>query len=147
MSLLGGSASVCDHGGAMTSRFMAAMLTVRDAPAAAEFYARALGAVETERHRAPNGQYVIGMRLDGLSFFVVDENTAAFNVSPTTLGGTTVRIRLDVADPDAVAARAVAAGGREIFPVADQPYGMRQGRVEDPYGHHWLIGKPLGEEP
>ena len=30
-----------------------------------------------------------------------------------------------------------------LFPIADQPYGMRQGRVADPYGHHWLIGKPL----
>jgi len=50
---------------------------------------------------------------------------------------------LEVDDPDAVAARAVAAGGTEMFPVADQPYGMRQGRVADPFGHHWLIGKPL----
>jgi PhnB protein len=54
-----------------------------------------------------------------------------------------VRISLHVDDPDAVAARAVAAGGREMFPVADQPYGMRQGRVVDPFGHHWLVGRPL----
>jgi hypothetical protein len=35
--------------------------------------------------------------------------------------------------------RAVAAGGSEMFPVADQPYGMRQGRVVDPFGHIWYI--------
>jgi len=52
-------------------------------------------------------------------------------------------LSLEVDDPDAVAARAIAAGGREMFPVADQPYGMRQGRVVDPFGHHWLIGRPL----
>ena len=34
-------------------------------------------------------------------------------------------------------------GAVEIFPIADQPYGLRQGRFEDPYGHHWLIGRPL----
>ena len=63
--------------------------------------------------------------------------------SPETAGATTVRISLEVDDPDAVAARAVAAGGRQMFRVADQPYGMRQGRVVDPFGHHWLIGRPL----
>ncbi len=27
--------------------------------------------------------------------------------------------------------------------VGDQPYGWRVGRVVDPFGHHWEIGKPL----
>jgi Uncharacterized protein conserved in bacteria len=83
------------------------------------------------------------MSLDGLSFFVVDENPDAFNQSPEALGGTTVRINLIVDDPDSCAARAIAAGAVELFPVSDQPYGLRQGRVADPYGHHWLIGAPL----
>ena len=81
--------------------------------------------------------------IDGLHFFAVDENPDAFNLSPTSLDGTTVRINLIVEDPDATAAQAIAAGAREIFPVADQPYGLRQGRVADPDGHHWLIGRPL----
>ena len=50
---------------------------------------------------------------------------------------------LIVDDPGATAAQAVEAGATEIFPVADQPYGLRQGRVADPSGHHWLIGAPL----
>lgn len=83
------------------------------------------------------------MEIDGQSFFVVDENPPALNLSPQALGGTTVRISLVVDDPDAATARALAAGASEVFPLADQPYGMRQGRVQDPYGHHWLIGKPL----
>ena len=118
-------------------------LTVRDAGGAAEFYSKALGAIEKARHVAPNGIVVVTMEIDGAEFLVVDENPPAFNVSPQTLGGTTVRISLVVDDPDHLAARAIAAGAREIFPVSDQPYGMRQGRVQDPYGHHWLIGKPL----
>ena len=54
-----------------------------------------------------------------------------------------MRISLIVDDPDALAARAIGAGATEVFPMQDQSYGLRQGRVEDPYGHHWLIGKPL----
>lgn len=39
-------------------------------------------------------------------------------------------------------ARAIAAGAREIVPVAEA-YGWRLGRVVDPFGHHWEIGHPL----
>jgi PhnB protein len=85
------------------------------------------------------------MAIDGLRFFVVDENPEGFNLSPKSLGGTTVRINLIVDDPDATGAQAVRAGASEVFPVADQPYGFRQGRVADPDGHHWLIGKPLDD--
>ncbi len=119
------------------------MLTVRNAAQAIEFYEKAFGAAEVSRHTTPTGQIVAEMSIDGLPFFVVDENPNAFNVSPKTLGGTTVRVSLIVDDPDQVAQRALAAGATVVFPIADQPYGLRQGRVEDPYGHHWLIGKPL----
>jgi PhnB protein len=54
-----------------------------------------------------------------------------------------VRINLLVPDPDAVAKRAIAAGATEIAKVADQSFGLRQGRLVDPFGHHWLIGRPL----
>ena len=118
-------------------------LTVKDARAVVEFYKKAFGATELSRQSTPTGQFIIQMSIDGERFYAVDENASAFNVSPTTLGGTSVRMSLIVEDPDAVADRAVAAGGRIVFPVADQPYGMRQGRVADPAGHHWLIGKPL----
>jgi PhnB protein len=119
------------------------MLTVRNAAAAVEFYGSAFGATEEERFTAPTGQIVVRMSIDGLSFFVVDENPQALNQSPESLGGTSVRINLMVDDPDASAAQAIAAGAVELFPVGDQPYGLRQGRVADPYGHHWLIGAPL----
>jgi PhnB protein len=119
------------------------MLTVKDASEAIEFYKKAFGAAELSRLKAPTGQIVAEMSIEGQSFFVVDENPKAYNVSPKSLGGTTVRISLVVDDPDAVTQRALAAGASEVFPLGDQPYGMRQGRVEDPYGHHWLIGRPL----
>ncbi len=85
------------------------------------------------------------LEIDGLAFFVVEENPDAFNLSPRSLNGTSVRINLIVADPDATASKAIGAGATEVFPVADQPYGLRQGRVADPDGHHWLIGAPLAD--
>lgn len=127
----------------MTASSLTPMLTVKNAPAATNFYREAFNAVEQARFTAPSGHVVAQLAVDGLQFFVVDENPEAFNVSPRSLDGTTVRLNLIVDDPDATAAQAIAAGASEIFPVADQPYGFRQGRVADPDGHHWLIGKPL----
>jgi PhnB protein len=127
----------------MAASSLTPMLTVKDAVAAVDFYRDAFNAVEQARFTAPAGQVVAEMAIDGLRFFVVDENPEAFNLSPKSLNGTTVRINLIVDDPDATAASAIAAGASEIFPVNDQPYGFRQGRVADPDGHHWLIGKPL----
>jgi len=118
------------------------VLTCRDAEGAVDFYKRALGATELSRVENPSG-IVAEMAIDGAEFMVVDEVPEAFNLSPQTLGGTTVRINLLVADPDAVAEQAVAEGATEVFPIADQPYGLRQGRFADPFGHHWLIGRPL----
>jgi PhnB protein len=129
----------------MAASSLTPMLTVKDAVAAVDFYRDAFNAVEQARFTAPAGQVVAEMAIDGLRFFVVDENPEAFNLSPKSLNGTTVRINLIVDDPDATAASAIAAGASEIFPVADPPYGFRQGRVADPDGHHWLIGKPLAE--
>ncbi len=129
----------------MAASSLTPMLTVKSAVSAVEFYADAFDAVELARFTAPTGHVVAEMAIDGLRFFVVDENPQAFNLSPTSLDGTTVRINLIVDDPDAAAAKAVRAGASEIFPVADQPYGLRQGRVADPEGHHWLIGKHLAE--
>jgi len=120
------------------------MLTVRDAAEAIAFYRRAFGASEVGPFvTTPSGQIVAELAIDGQHFFVVDENVPAFNLSPQTLKGTSVRLNLVVDDPDALAEQAVAAGATVVFPIADQPYGMRQGRIADPYGHHWLLGKPL----
>jgi PhnB protein len=119
-------------------------LAVRDVTRAVDYYADACGAVEEgERLSAPDGRQVAILLIGGRHVGVATEAPELGTPSPETAGATTVRISLEVDDPDAVAARAVAAGGSEMLPVADQPYGMRQGRVVDPFGHHWLIGRPL----
>ena len=119
-------------------------LAVRDVARAVEWYAEAFGAVEIgERLEAPNGGVVAEIAIDGCRVGIATEAPKLGTPSPESAGSTTVRLSLSVADPDAVAARAVAAGGSLMFPVADQPYGLRQGRVVDPFGHHWLIGRRL----
>ena len=114
-------------------------LAVRDTDAAIAFYAEAFGATVRERLEAPGGVVVAVLEIDGMPFGVATEAPDLGTPSPETTGATTVRVSLHVDDPDAAAKRAIAAGATEMFPVADQPYGLRQGRVVDPFGHHWLI--------
>jgi PhnB protein len=119
-------------------------LAVKDVDAAVEFYTRAFGAAEgMERVFAPDGPQVALLLIEGQRVGVATEAPELGTPSPETIGATTVRISLHVGDADAAQARAVAAGAREMFAVADQPYGLRQGRVVDPFGHHWLISHPL----
>jgi PhnB protein len=119
------------------------MLSLRGAARASEWYQQAFGARETSRHTSPDGKIVAMLEIGDAIFGVVDETPEVGNLSPESLGGTTVRVMLHVADPDGVAQRAVELGAELLFPVEDQPYGMRQGRIRDPFGHHWLIGRPL----
>jgi PhnB protein len=118
------------------------MLSVRNGARAVEFYKAAFGAVEVFRIEAPDGSVVSRLSVDGAEFWLSDESPEHGNFSPETLGGGTARMILTVADPDAVVAKALAAGAREIVAVKED-YGWRLGRVADPFGHHWEIGHPL----
>jgi PhnB protein len=82
------------------------------------------------------------LSVGGGEFWVSDESPAHANFSPDTLGGGTVRMILTVSDPDALYARAVGAGARPVVPMENN-YGWRVGRIADPFGHHWEIGRPL----
>jgi uncharacterized glyoxalase superfamily protein PhnB len=79
---------------------------------------------------------------DGAEFWLSDESPEHGNFSPESLGGGSVRLVLTVPDPDAMFAKAIAAGALEVVAVNDD-YGWRLGRVVDPFGHHWEIGRPL----
>lgn len=120
------------------------MLSVRNGAGAVEFYKSAFGAIEIYRVEAPDGAVVSRLSVEGAEFWVTDESPEHASFSPETLGGGTVRMILIVPDPDAMFARAIAAGATEIFPVGED-YGWRLGRVVDPFGHHWEIGHPLAE--
>ena len=94
------------------------------------------------RMDAPDGSVVARLSVDGAEFWVADESPAHQNFSPESLGGGTVRMVFTVGDPDAMFARALAAGARQVVPVRNE-YGWRLGRLVDPFGHHWEIGRPL----
>ena len=127
-----------------TKTSIAPMLSVRRGAKAVEFYKAAFGATEVFRIDAPDGAVVARLSVEGAEFWVADESPEHQNFSPESLNGSTTRMVLVVNDPDALFARAVAAGATSVIPVHED-YGWRLGRVMDPYGHHWEIGKPLSE--
>lgn len=120
---------------------LAPLLSVRGGSSAIEFYQQAFQAKVL--FRLDDGGVVARLSIDGAEFWLADESPQHFNFSPESLHGSSVRLVLTVQDPDAVCARAVAAGATVVYPVADQSYGWRVGRVVDPFGHHWEMGKPL----
>ena len=122
---------------------IAPMLSVRHGARAIEFYRAAFGAEVLFRMDDPNGAVVAQLSVCGAGFWLADESPAHRNFSPESLGGGSVRMVMIVDDPDAAFGRAVAAGATVVSPVTDQPYGWRVGRIADPFGHHWEIGKPL----
>src|SRR5213592_2962656 len=126
----------------MVNTSISPMLSVRRGAEAVEFYKSAFAANVVYRIDAPDGAVVARLSIDGAEFWVADESPEHKNFSPESLGGGTVRMVMTVEDPDAAFNRAVAAGATVVWPVGNQ-YGWRLGRMVDPFGHHWEIGKPL----
>ena len=122
---------------------IAPMLSVRRGAQAIEFYKAAFGADELFRIEGDGGHVVAHLSVAGAEFWLADESPEYFNFSPESLGGSSVRMVMIVEDPDNAFERAVAAGATVVSSVGDKPYGWRVGRVADPFGHHWEIGKPL----
>jgi PhnB protein len=120
------------------------MLAVEDAPEAAAWYSRALGAVELWSLGS-----VVGLEVDGAPFFLHEPTSTGF-VSPAG-GETTVRVEVLVDDPDAFVRRAVEAGAdgsADGIRDHEVPWGVhRQGGFRDPFGHVWLVGDRSPLEP
>src|SRR5579863_9556630 len=115
-------------------------LCFKDASAAIEFYKKVFGATEVMRLREPGGK--IGhaeIRIGNSRIMMSDEYPDYGALSPESLGGSAVKMNLNVADVDAVVKQAVAAGARIIRPVEDQFYGERSGQVADPFGYTWKV--------
>jgi PhnB protein len=120
-------------------------LWVEHAGAAVSFYERAFGA--TVLHLVGDGDdVVVQLAVGEAAFWVASSDASAQRFSPASIGGTTGRTLLVVADPDGVVRNAVAAGAVAISPVQDE-HGWRLGRIVDPFGHEWEVGTALGDSP
>ena len=125
-----------------------AQLSVPRGREAIDFYKAAFGAVEehrvggTDEHEAVVAQLAVG----DASLWVADESPEHENYSPNRSGGGTIRLLLVADDPDAAVARAIAAGATEVYPVGEE-HDWRLGRIVDPFGHHWEVGRPLIDWP
>jgi PhnB protein len=124
-----------------------ARLVVRDGAAAIDFYREAFGARELgERFTGPGGELIHAeVRIGDSVVMITDESdNGAPAKSPPSLGGIVSAIMVLYWD-NVIAAweRAVAAGAEVIYPLADQFYGERGGRLRDPFGQQWMMSQRI----
>jgi PhnB protein len=123
-------------------------ICVRGAERAAAFYRDAFGAEEISRIPTPDGRLMsLRLRMDDGDVHLADEFPELGVLAPPSIGGTAVVLSLDVADAEAVFARAIAAGAEVRQPLQDAFWGDRHGQLEDPFGHRWNIDQHLRDVP
>jgi PhnB protein len=122
-------------------------LVVADGAAAIDFYRRAFGAEELgERFTGPDGELIHAeLRIgDSVVMLTEDHDPSAPARSPSAVGGAVTAIMATYwADVDRAWERAIAAGAEVVFPLSDQFYGERGGRVRDPYGQQWMLSQHI----
>jgi uncharacterized glyoxalase superfamily protein PhnB len=120
-------------------------ITVRGAAKAIAFYSAAFDAVEDFRLVDPaDGRIGHAELLMGESRLMLSDEYPDFGaLSPDSLGGTPVKLHLQVADADAAAARASAAGATVLRPATDQFFGERSAMLADPFGHTWIVSQRI----
>ena len=115
-------------------------LVCAGAAQAIEFYKQAFGAIEKGRMPGPDGRLMhAAVKIGDSTVMLVDEMPQWGALGPKSLKGSPVTIHLYVEDVDSFVARAVKAGAKVTMPLADQFWGDRYGKLEDPFGHHWSV--------
>ena len=123
-----------------TGPSIAPWLSVPDGPGAVDYYKAAFGAVECYRLEDDGGRVVVAQLAIGDADFWLGEDR---DLGPQPAAGP-IRMILTVGDPDAVFRQALEAGGTEVSPI-DEAHGWRIGRLADPFGHHWEVGKRIAD--
>lgn len=127
----------------MTTVSITPRLVVDDGPAAADFYLKVFNGTETERAFMPDGRMVQAELHIGDQMLFVTQTDGETATSPTEIGGSPVLLTVQVTDADAIGAAMVDGGAEVVFPIDDQFYGRREGRLRDPFGHLWIISQAL----
>lgn len=129
-------------------RTVSMYMCVADASAAIDFYKAAFGAEEMSRLTEPGGK--VGhaeLKIGNFVLMLSDEYPDYGALSPQTIGGSPVKIHLEVTDVDSFAAQAQRAGASLVQPIQDQPYGDRSGQLADPFGYTWIVSTHLKDVP
>lgn len=120
-------------------------LSVEDSSLALEYYQAAFGARVVYRLEDPEGALVLRLSIEGAEFWLSGGPPGSLTTDSGKGQEGQVRMILTVPDPDTVFRQALQAGATLVFPVGED-YGWRLGRLCDPFGIHWEIGRPLGKE-
>jgi len=108
------------------------------------FYCATFGAELIERYVDATGVVVHAAIRIGTSIVTMAEEVKAWRLlGPTAIGGSPVLLHLTLHDPDAACARATERGGTVVIPLQDRPWGKREGRIRDPFGHLWILSRPI----
>ncbi|HVI86520.1 MAG TPA: VOC family protein [bacterium] len=119
-------------------------ITVKDAAKAIEFYKSAFGAQEIMRMPGPGGRIMHAeMTIGDSKFMIADEMPEMGNKGPKSIGGSPVSFYLYFENVDSAWKKALQAGGKETGPLADMFWGDRTGRLEDPFGHTWVLAQHI----
>jgi PhnB protein len=127
-------------------------LVVADGAAAIEFYRDAFGAEQIgERFTDPDGRVIhaeIRIR-DSVVMITEDAGDASGLARSTHSSGGAVSAIMATYwnDVDAAWERAMAAGAEVVYPLADQFYGERGGRLRDPFGQQWMLSQHTEDVP
>jgi uncharacterized glyoxalase superfamily protein PhnB len=123
-------------------------LVVDDVDAAIAYYERYLGAMRGPRHAEPSG-YVghAEMRIGETTISLTQSHDDYRLSSPDPATSSPVLLTLTVADASAVGAAMVEGGATVIVSIEDRPWGRREGRIRDPFGHLWLVSQDLSPAP
>lgn len=130
------------------ARSVSLYMCMADAGAAIDFYREAFGAKELMRLTEPDGKIGHAEIQIGQTVVMISDEYPDYGVlSPQTIGGSSVRLHLDVTDVDTFTERAIKAGATLVRPIEDQFYGDRTGQIADPFGYTWIISTHLKDVP
>ncbi|MBV9963357.1 MAG: VOC family protein [Parafilimonas sp.] len=123
--------------------FFAPQLLIDNGVTDISFYEKAFGAKEHFCLRNDdNSVHVAELNISD-AIFHLHEVTKPNFFTPGKYNGVTAIIGLFVPNVDEVMHKAIKAGAKEINAARDYEYAYRQGEIEDPFGHRWLIEKKL----
>ncbi|GAA3381801.1 VOC family protein [Cryptosporangium minutisporangium] len=111
-----------------------------DTGAFLEFVTAAFGGTELGRVTTEDGLVGHGEIRVGDTVVLAFDRRADWPVMPSLL-------RVFVADADAAFASALAAGGTVVTALANDAFGMRGGRIKDPFGNIWWVSSKIEDVP